>query len=112
MQKGSKWINRRVGVMGLCLTLLLSGCSIPFISSKDRVKPDCEYREVFSVARVTSNSESDVTFKVSGYRSETLELSALPDRYAYQPGDEYNVRQRFITKGDCEPYILEILSKL
>lgn len=107
-------MHRRWIFLPLVVALLsaTSGCSIPLINKKDQVKKPCEYREVFSVATLQSMDSGTVTFEVSGYREVIREISSLPAHFSYSPGDEFNVRQRFLTRGDCDEYKFEILQKL
>jgi hypothetical protein len=87
----------------------LMGCSVPLISKKDQVEIPCRYREVFSVARVDRVEGSAVTFEITGYRTHVVERKDLPDRFTFEEGDEFNVRQRFLVRGKCEPYLFEVL---
>ena len=86
--------------------LSLSGCSIPFLGGDD----SCEYRTVFSIARVTAVLGDTVTFEVSGHRTVEKRRSELPPDYDYAVGNEFNVQQKFLTGGDnCVRYIFEII---
>ena len=88
------------------------GCAIPLISKKNQVEKTCEYREVFSVATIQSMEGGAITFEVSGYREVEREISTLPTRFSYNLGDEFNVRQQFLTRGNCEEYKFDLLQKL
>lgn len=85
------------------------GCAVPLISKKDRVEIECEYREVFSVATVEKLEGSTVTFVITGHRSVERKLSDLPENMTFDEGEEFNVRQRFLKRGNCEPYIFQVL---
>jgi len=92
------------------LLVLLSGCSgIPFLGKKDK---GCEYRIVYSVARVKSVEAGSVDFEISGYRNQTKSLDELSGAFEYIAGKEFQVRQKFLEEGDCEPYVMEILREL
>lgn len=106
-------IRCRILFFTVSFALLIGpGCAIPLISKKNQVKKTCEYREVFSVATIQSMDGGTITFEVSGYREVSREIRTLPTRFSYNLGDEFNVRQQFLTRGDCEEYKFDLLQKL
>ncbi len=97
----------------LLLLALTAGCASLNPFSNKGPKP-CEYRDVFTIAKVVSSSANEVEFEVTGYRRVTLARTDLIPEYPYNVGDEHNARQRFLTDGDkknCEKYILQVLRK-
>ncbi len=93
-------------IFGLAVTV---GCAIPLISKKDRVEIECEYREVFSVATVEKVEGPTISFVITGHRNVERKRSDLPETMTFAEGEEFNVRQRFLKRGNCEPYIFQVL---
>lgn len=92
----------------LFLSLVLGGCSIPFIGGDE----PAEYREVFSIAKVSRTTPETVEFEVTGHRNVELPRSEVPSDYAYPEGAEFYVRQLFLKDGKGDPYMLEILRRV
>lgn len=71
---------------------------------------DCEYNVRPATAVVADSSENVVRFWV-GEELIPYERAKLPPDFTYETGAVFQVHEKRLQSGTCDPYVLEILGK-